>query len=202
MMKNILMILFFSAGLYTSANAQASGEVKYSIAPQSKLYLNGTSTLHNFTINAKEVNGYLIIEKEGTANKEDVKISGLKVVIPVKKLDTDKSSMNDNMDEALKADKAPDITYELKSVDSGALNETAGDSSKLETTGVLTIAGVSRQIKMTVNGFKSKDGNLHFTGSKVVKMTDYGVKPPTMFFGAIRTGDDITVNFNIVLSAK
>lgn len=202
MMKNILMILFFSAGLYISANAQASGEVKYSIAPQSKLYLNGTSTLHNFTINAKEVNGYLIIEKEGMANKEDVKVSGLKVVIPVKKLDTDKSSMNDNMDEALKADKAPDITYELKSVDSGALNEAAGDSSKLETTGVLTIAGVSRQIKMTVNGFKSKDGNLHFTGAKVVKMTDYGVKPPTMFFGAIRTGDDITVNFNIVLSAK
>ena len=201
--NKILAAVLLTAGIYVNVYAQAAVEVKYNISPQSKLYLEGTSTLHNFTINAKEIEGYLIVNKEGsTTNNGQEKIWEMKVIVPVKKLDTDKSSMNDNMDEALKADKAPDITYELKSTGGGNLFESAGDSTKLETTGILTIAGVSKQIKMTVNGFRSKDGLLHFNGAKTVKMTDFGVTPPTMFFGAIRTGNNITVNFNIVLSSK
>ncbi len=203
LINKIIVIIFLTAGFYISASAQATLQVKYNILPQSKIVLDGTSTLHSFKVKAKIIKGYLVINKEDDSVKDPLeKITEMKVIIPVKKLDTKESSMNDNMDKALKADKAPDITYQLTSIDSGSISATPGDSSKLETTGTLTIAGVSKQIKMPVNGYRTKDGLIHFDGTKVIKMTDYGVKPPTMFFGVVKVGDKIAVNFNIVLSEK
>ncbi len=203
LINKIFVIIFLSACFYISANAQATYRVKYNILPQSKIVLNGTSTLHSFKINADSVDGYLTVNNENDTVKNSAgKISGLKVIIPVKKLDSKESSMNDNMDKALKADKAPDITYQLTSIDSGNISAVPGDSTKLETTGTLTIAGVSKQIKMLVNCYRSKDGSIHFDGTKTVKMTDYNVKPPTMFFGVVKVGDKIAVNFNIALAEK
>ena len=33
-------------------------------------------------------------------------------------------------------------------------------------------------------------------GAQQVKMTDYGVDPPTALFGVLKTGDAITISFN------
>jgi len=205
MIKNFILMVLLAGGFFVSTYGQANESVKYTILPQSKLYIDGTSTFHNFTINAKEVSGYLVlnkVEQNGNAKAVLDNMSEMKVVVPVKKLDTDKSSMNDNMDDALKADKAPDITYELKSVESGKISNNPNDPGKFITTGNLTIAGVSKQIEMPVDGYIGKDGNLYFKGEETVKMTDYGVKPPTMFFGTIKTGDAVVVHFDLVLSTE
>lgn len=201
--KNFILIIFLIGGFFASSFAQANSDVKYTILPQSKLYIDGTSTFHNFTINAKEIRGYMLISKTGESS--DLKtindnLSGMKVVIPVKKLDTDKSSMNNNMDKALKADKAPDITYVLDSIESGNLSNSPDDTSKFITKGTLSIAGVNKVIEMPVDGSFSKDGKLHFKGEETIKMTDFGVEPPTMLFGTIRTGDQVVVHFNFVLA--
>jgi hypothetical protein len=33
-------------------------------------------------------------------------------------------------------------------------------------------------------------------------MTDYGIKPPTALFGRLKTGDEVTVKFELVVGAK
>ena len=33
-------------------------------------------------------------------------------------------------------------------------------------------------------------------------MTDYGIKPPTAIFGRLKTGDEVKVNFELVIGAK
>ncbi len=199
-----MVILFIGAG-YINISAQANSTVKLTIEPQSTLTIDGTSTLHSFTIKAKEIEGYLTLDKANTdASNSDVsgKISDLSVVVPVKKLDSDKSSMNDNMDDALKADDNPNITYKLLSVDQSALPKVVGDSVNLNTTGELTIAGKKKDIEMTVKTTLLKDGQYEFAGQKKVNMKDYGVKPPTMFFGTIKVGADVVVKFDIVASVK
>jgi polyisoprenoid-binding protein YceI len=139
---------------------------------------------------------------KGATNDAAQSLSSLKVVIPVKKLDTDKSSMNDNMYDALKADDNPNITYELTKVSSGVLPSVAGDSVQLSTTGVLSIAGKQNVIEMNVVGSLTKDGKVQFKGQKKIKMTDFGVDPPTMLFGTIRTGDEVTIKFDLLLAKK
>ncbi len=197
-----LIFLFTISSFFTLSFAQASSEVKYTILPQSIITVDGTSTLHNFTVNAKEIEGYLVVNKTaGDKTPAFGNSAQMNVSIPVKKLDTDKSSMNDNMDDALKADKYPDITFVLKNLNTVS-KAAAGDSVELKADGSLSIAGVSKNIELTLYGRQNSDGTLHFSGKKELAMTDYGVKPPTMFFGAIKVGKKVTVNFNLLLAAK
>ncbi len=201
--KNFILIGFLAGGFIVSAYAQANTDVKYNILPQSKLCIGGTSTFHNFTINAKEVSGYLVlnkVEENGEAKTELDNMSEMKVVIPVKKLDADKSSMNGNMDEVIKTNKTPDITYELKSVESGKLSDNPDDPGKFITTGNLRIAGKNKVIEMPVDGYIGKDCDLHFKGETTLKMTDFGADPPTMLFGTTGTGYAVVVHFGLVLS--
>ena len=41
----------------------------------------------------------------------------------------------------------------------------------------------------------SEDG--HISGSFNVKMTDFGIVPPTFLFGAMSAGDDLTIKYDI-----
>ncbi len=200
----IAVALVLAAFINVKAQETNTGTA-YKVLPASKMEIDGTSTLHNFEIKAKEINGSLVLTNasdKGATNDAAQSLSSLKVVIPVKKLDTDKSSMNDNMYDALKADDNPNITYELTKVSSGVLPSVAGDSVQLSTTGVLSIAGKQNVIEMNVVGSLTKDGKVQFKGQKKIKMTDFGVDPPTMLFGTIRTGDEVTIKFDLLLAKK
>ena len=35
-----------------------------------------------------------------------------------------------------------------------------------------------------------------------IKMTDYGIKPPTAIFGRLKTGDEVKVNFELNMGPK
>ena len=83
------------------------------------------------------------------------------------------------------------IKYILKSAE--RVNETTWNL-----TGTYTIAGVSKdfktQVKTTVN-----NGVVTLQGSNKITFTDFGMTPPKALFGTIKTGKDITLNFNIIL---
>ncbi|MEP1791697.1 YceI family protein, partial [Reichenbachiella sp.] len=63
--------------------------------------------------------------------------------------------------------------------------------------GELLIAGKSNEIpvRLTINN----TSKLSVSGSIKIKMTDYGITPPTAVFGTIKTGDDITIQFDFTL---
>jgi len=200
--KKYSVLILFAGLLIGSSSAQQSNNVEYSVSPQSKLFIDCTSTLHNFKVNATKINGSVSIVSNSDQNTNGVKISELKVIIPVKNLDTDKKSMNSNMDKSLKAEKNPDISYALNSVDTFKLSEDPSKPDTIKTTGTLNIAGVTKNIQMDVAGYRSADGTLHFSGEKKINMVDYGIDPPTMFFGTIRVGKDVNVHFDLVLTAQ
>ncbi len=203
--KSIIPIIIIAGLLCGKSFAQATKEVKYQILPASKLTIDGTSTFHKFTINATELDGYLVMngtKSNGNFKADLENVGTLNVVVPVKKLNSGENSMNENMDKALKAEENPDITFALKNIAVSNEKTSAGDALKIYANGILTIAGVSKEINMTVESSKTQDGLLHFTGEQSLKMTDYGVKPPTMFFGTVTVGDAVTVHFDLTLAAK
>ena len=65
--------------------------------------------------------------------------------------------------------------------------------------GSLTIAGKENSIELRGTG-SSENGVLRFKGSKQFKMTEYGVKPPSLMLGTMKVGDPVTVSFDLVLS--
>lgn len=64
------------------------------------------------------------------------------------------------------------------------------------------IAVPDSKITIDVVATRLSDGTVHVKGVVPVKMTDFGITPPTAIFGRLRTGDDVKVNFELTVGSK
>ena len=115
----------------------------------------------------------------------------------MKSIKSEHAKMDKLMAEALKADANSTIRYELTSAALVQSNPTI----QLDTRGKLTIAGVTRDVAMQVNGTREAAGAYVLTGQIPIRMSDYGIKPPTAMMGTIRTGNDVKVTFRWAVQA-
>lgn len=171
----------------------AFGQTSYR-ATNFSLVIKGTSNLHDWQSTANEVRTNASLNIEAGVLKS---IPSLSVEIPVKTIKSGKSSIMDNKTyDALKADNFPNISYKLEKV-TGLVKK--GNTYDINTTGFLTIAGATSKIDMYVQGKVGDGGDITFSGSKKLKMTDYKMKPPTALMGTLTTGDDIEIVFQVTL---
>jgi len=163
------------------ANAQYILDDKVSF-----VYINGTSTLHDWTASVEQMKGTLQAEVE---DNHLVKISSLSMSIPATSLKSGKEAMDKNIYKALKTDQYPEIVYRLKShtIHNGAIT----------TKGELTIAGVTKSVETKVTQ-KEAGKHIKIDGEVKLKMSDFNIKPPEFLFGAFKTGDEITITFHFM----
>jgi polyisoprenoid-binding protein YceI len=107
--------------------------------------------------------------------------------------------MDDNLYKALKADETSEISYILATFDAAPGD---ADAFTLKTNGTLAIAGKENKLTMDVVATRLPDGTVKATGMVAIKMTDFGIKPPTAMFGTLRTGDEVRVNYALTVGAK
>lgn len=157
----------------------------------SKIIILGTSTIHDWEVEANILEGNVEIEN---GKSQPFLIKSLELEIAVKGLESGKSAMDKKMFDALKYSGFPKITYHLTSIET---KENVGNSSySLLSTGKISIAGLSKEISMKVLA-TSKTGALSFKGETTIDMTSFLIEPPTAVFGSIKTGKDVTVKFNV-----
>lgn len=174
------------------------------LARGSRLWLEGDSTLHAYSSRATRLDVQADLAAPLPANGEQARaavtagaLKGLRVSVPVAGLKSGESGLDKNLDKALRQDAAPYIRfilldYRTAEAKDGALVVTAR--------GRLAVAGVERET--TVEGTCRFDaGGIEVSGTKDVLMSDYGVKPPVLMFGAIKTADKVVVHFELKLQA-
>ncbi len=165
----------------------AAGQVNYK--QTGAVIIAGTSTMHDWTMTSKEATysaGF-----EVSADGTPTKLNTVSVTLPAESLKSGKGAMDNNAYKALKTDKNKEITFRLTS------SKITGKS--ITCTGNLTIAGTTKPVDVDVT-YEVKNGNLVCKGSKKIKMTDFNVEPPSFMFGSVKTGDEITVTFDITLT--
>jgi len=122
----------------------------------------------------------------------------LDVWIDIKSIKGSKGSRMDKITwKALKMDTYPRITYSLKKIKS---IEKTDSGFLISANGLLSIAGTENPIELKVKVTLLPNGDILFESSKWLKMTDFNVDPPTAMFGALKTGDDISLDFKIRVS--
>jgi polyisoprenoid-binding protein YceI len=164
-------------------------EIKYVIT-EAYFNVSGTSSLHDWEIISDEATG----EADFSINNNQISsINSLQINIPAKSLKSGKRAMDNNTYQALNSKEHPQITFKLDKVQN--ISQRNG-SSIISATGLLTVAGTSRNISLNVTGTPHKEGFL-FEGTHSLKMTDFNITPPTAVMGTIRTGDEININFRI-----
>jgi polyisoprenoid-binding protein YceI len=181
----------------------AQGTTRVSVAPESKLWIDGTSNLHSWSCKAETLDAQIDLDAVAAVQLATAPPKALKrvqVKVPVKSLKCGHGAMDDNLYKALNADATPEISYILATFE--AVPGSAADSFTLHTAGTLTVAGKENKIAMDVEATRLPDGSVKAKGVIPIKMTDYGIKPPTAIFGRLKTGDEVKINFELTVGAK
>ncbi len=122
--------------------------------------------------------------------------SGVQTVMvktSVSTIDCGDSTMNKHLRKALKDSKYPEIQYKaLKYI-------LADNGTAVQTSGELTVAGVTRPVELRASLVALPDGGTRVVGKVQINMRDYGVKPPSLFFGTLNVADLVTVSFDTVV---
>lgn len=187
-MKSTIKTLITSITLLAivfAANAQKSFTVDTS---KSTFSVSGTSTMHDWTM--KSVLG------SGTANftvtnSKLEKITSLSISLKAESIKSEKASMDKIAYKTLKTDKFKTVKYVLKSA-------TKANETTWNLVGTYTIAGVSKEVKTQVKATVT-NGVVTLEGTNKITFTQFGMKSPTAMLGTIKTGEDLTLKFNIKL---
>lgn len=174
-------------------------EAPIPLAEGSNFSIEGSSTLHDWKVQADEVEGSIDLPEaftKGGIPSVGTTLNQMSLKVAVAAMDGGKEVMNGKMHRALKKDTHPHILYELTSAKITAVDE-ADNSVELASEGQVTIAGVTQPVTMTVKGALAEGKGWKFTGSHTLNMTDYNIEPPTAMFGQIVTGDEVTVAFSL-----
>jgi polyisoprenoid-binding protein YceI len=183
----------------------AAAAAAFSLAPGSRLSLEGQSTLHAWSSTATKVEATAELDGAFAAGSPDARaavaagaLKSLRVAVPVAALKSGEGSLDKNMQKALKQDTAPVIRFTL--LDYKA--EEAKDGSLLvKAHGRLSVAGVDKETVVEAACRFGPDG-VEVSGAKEVLMSDFGIKPPVMMLGTIKTADKVVVRFALKLKAS
>lgn len=175
--------------------AAPASAVELSLAPSSVLWLEGDSTLHPYSSTSTALTVALALEAPGDAGaalaaKAPARMT---VSVPVASLKSAHSGLDKNLRKTLKDGEHPDIVFALRSYKVEGATVTAE--------GELTVAGKPRAVVLS-STLQAREGRLFVEGSQPLKMTDFGIKPPTMMLGAVKTSDDVTVRWRLELAPK
>lgn len=107
--------------------------------------------------------------------------------------------MESDMRRALKADVHPKVAFAFRELRGGIQHDLDTGLYHADIAGDLTLAGVTRTIGLKVSAQRISRTSFRIQAVLPLRMTDYGVKPPSALFGAIRANNQLTVRFDLTL---
>ena len=181
--------------------AFAQNLTKFDAKPGTKLKMDGTSSIHDWSVESGIVGGVMELDSaflaDPTAAKPGKIPAKVEATIPVRQLKSGTNAMDDRMYQEMKMQQFPRIEYRLTELTLKETPKSANGPFVFDSTGNLTVAGVTNKVSFPVTMTRT-DKMLKTTGNTTVKMTSFGMKPPMLDLLAvsIRTGDDVKITFD------
>lgn len=187
-MSRLILLL----ALFFTSNALIAQQTFVLDKSQSSVIVQGTSSLHDWESNAEKMDGSVTVSMENEMVKE---ISALQLSVDASSIKSGKRIMDNKTEDALLAKKHPKITFTYDAVQS-----VSADS--VTVTGTLSIAGAEQQVELTGAWSLESGGKLRIQGAEALKMSSYGIDAPTAMMGTLKTGDEVTIAFNVLFSPE
>jgi polyisoprenoid-binding protein YceI len=182
------------AGLFAMNVIAARAQTPLSLS-SATVSIEGTSNIHDFTASTKDVRLTKLSLENGasaaTVLTKPTAVEAFEIAIKAATLASSKDGLDKNMHKALKVTEFPEIAFRL--------NRFEGSGVALKAIGVLKIAGVEKEIAIDLKVVTTAT-TLVVSGQVPLLMTDYGIAPPKMMLGALKTSPKITVKFETVLA--
>lgn len=181
----LLLTFMLSYGSGVFAQSTYSGNA-------TKVTISGTSTLHDWDMVSSS--GMVTFQAETEGDKV-TKISGLSFKVKAETLKSSKSGLDNNAYKALDTKKHTEIRFNSNSV---IVSPTGDKSFIAKATGTMEIKGAKKTVTIEAKGvYNPAEKSITFNGDYSFNMTEYGVQPPTVMMGTIKTGDKIKIDYNL-----
>jgi polyisoprenoid-binding protein YceI len=181
----------FLLPVFLLAGAGEPARDLYLLTREYTVTIDGTSNLRDWKENVGEVSGAMEAELDPDGS---IGLHSISIKLEVSSIKSDMGRVMDNKTyEALKAEAHPEILFTLSAP--LRLTPVRDCGTAIPVKGNLSLAGVCLPVTMLVKTFEISKGKLQFEGYQHLKMTDFGVRPPTALFGTMRASPDITIHF-------
>ncbi|WP_194775664.1 YceI family protein [Pararhodonellum marinum] len=176
---SLIILVCFAIG-------QVLAQQSFELSGEPKLKISGTSTLHDWDMVSNQAKG------KGKFTLEDNKIHqvrDLSIEMPAESIKSGKNGMDKNAYAALKTKNHKTVTFKL--------TDWKSNGGQYQATGDFTIAGKTRSVTFPVDTEFSGE-NILIKGSHDCKLTDFDIDPPTALLGTVKTGNDVTIHFEVL----
>ena len=160
------------------------------ISESSQLFIKGTSSIHDWEMEVTGFKAETLLKINENAIAE---IKQIQFLSPVSGLKSGKNIMDKKAHDALKEKKFPAITFTLDKN-----NPIKISGKKTEISGNLTIAGKTREVELTADFYIKTSHRFQVKGNVPLKMSHFGIDPPTALMGALKTDDQIEITFSLM----
>lgn len=203
----VLLMLGLTAGL--SGPVRAADTV--SLTFESDLWFEGGSTLGSWACREVPVRGEVALPEVPVDHQglwrllEEHPDTAVRPTLrfPVKKIGCEEGErMNNHMRSALRAEKHPEVTFEVRAVRPEAREDTPAGAVRANVEGELTVSGTTKPVVIpTVLRISERDPvTIRVRGDLELDMTEYGVEPPTLMFGTLSVRRSMTVHADFRLT--
>lgn len=176
------MLFIMAAATVTAQNIYKLNE------KNSKLSVSGTSSLHDWEMEATGFNAETGLETEGSA------VSGIYYITfstPVSGMKSDRNQMEKKARVLLREDEFPKIEFTLKKENPVILSGNVVDLS-----GSLSIAGKTNEIKVPADFNILSDKRFSVNGKVHLRMSDYGIESPKALLGIVKADNEVVVDYD------
>ncbi len=196
-MKILILFLFL---LPFSLTASSGSFYSYSIHPDSRVVIQGTTNINQFACVSESdlPHGVFLAETSETHNA--IAFSDAVLKLKVASFDCLNRRMNSDLQDAMGAPAHPEILIRLLEatpVENGA----SGENNQLLVKMSISLNGVVRNTQVVIEYNRVEPYLFSFVGSKELNMTDFNIDPPSPVLGLIKVHDNITIQFNLLVEA-
>ena len=192
----------------TSALWADGAKVRYEAQPTgSKMRIEGTAdmivTTKDWHMDSVLVGGFLEADAkfpESALTDANAAKPVVSVFMPVSSFKSGTAAMDKRMQKEMKEPQFKKIEYKLSELKPTSPAGSTG-ALKFDAKGTLTVAGKTLTNTMPVVIEKMADGKLKVSGSTALKMSDYGIPPPTSA-GLFTSGDEVKLTFEWLTAPK
>lgn len=197
-MRQIHWAVVLASALLPVVTRAQEGELKLSAQGASKLWVEGTSSVRDWKCDATTIEATVTgAGAAATASAKEVGAAAKHALltIPVAQLDCYNGTMNEHMRKALKAKDHPTVVFRAANYELSRSNDTVSVTMN----GSLTLGGVEKPVTIKANAKPGANETLVVSGTREIRMTEFGLKPPSLMLGTMKVDEKITVGFDIVL---
>lgn len=181
-----------------------SSDTVVSIDPSSELVLFGSSNINKFKCECTDQFPRSTIKFNKGKTGTCATFSNALLDLSVGALDCGNKLMNKDLYKTLKGDEHPKIRIELlqvKQLDDSILDQ-PGAWANQNVEAALTIAGVRRNLELSVRAQRTGNGRFRFVSDKNILMTDFGLTPPKALMGTIKVNDLIRIHMDMIVEVE